>query len=83
MERELGFSPWAFLCRVSAAVNPSRLIGPISPDETDLFRAVAQAVTDGLPVILTQLHETIFANLLQALLRSSNQGQSTLLQLCY
>jgi hypothetical protein len=36
-----------------------------------------------LPVILPQLHETLFADLLQSLLRSSNQGHSTLLQLCY
>src|ERR1700737_836446 len=29
-------------------------LGLISPDETDLFRAVAQAVTDGLAVILPE-----------------------------
>ncbi len=40
-------------------------------------------ITSGLPVILPQLRETMFVDLLQSLLRSSNQGHSTLLQLCY
>jgi hypothetical protein len=35
-------------------------------------------MTSGSSVILPQLHETIFADLLQALIRSSNQDQSTL-----
>jgi hypothetical protein len=42
-----------------------------------------ESVTPGLPVILPQLQETMFANLQQSLLRSPNQGHSALLQLCY
>src|SRR5271156_1002504 len=40
-------------------------------------------VTSGLPVIRSQLHETVFADLLQFLPRLSNQGHCRLLQLCY
>jgi hypothetical protein len=41
------------------------------------------AASSSLLVLLPQLQETMFTDLLQSLLRSSNQGHRTLLQLCY
>jgi hypothetical protein len=39
-------------------------------------------IASGLRIIFSQLHETLFADLLQSL-QSSNQGHRTLLQLRY
>jgi len=52
-------------------LDPSAFVGTNPAGELITFR---------FPVILPQLHETMFADLLQSLLRSSNQGHSTLLQ---
>jgi hypothetical protein len=41
------------------------------------------AANSSLLVLLPQLQETMFTDLLQSLLRSSNQGHRTLLPLCY
>jgi hypothetical protein len=61
------------ICCPMAFLDPSAFIGTNPGD---------LRITSALPVILPQLHETMFANLLQSLLRPSNQGHNKLLHHC-